>query len=131
MNGRVADRLQHKTQNMDTFVTNCKDAAVDGNYPSCGPVCPVRRLSIQWIGQPVRMGIKPTHSRPIEHDEFIQLCIVLLSMIDAKSYVRVEPVDRKVADKARQFRSQHYSKIRKIIAEDVNMQRKRRSSWSG
>eukprot|EP00971_Amphidinium_carterae_P305025 6061189-Amphidinium_carterae.1 len=64
------------------------------------------------------MGVKPTHSRPIDHDEFIQLCIVLLSIIDAESYVRIEPLDRKVADKAREFRSQ-----------DVNMQRQRRSSW--
>eukprot|EP00971_Amphidinium_carterae_P305026 6061190-Amphidinium_carterae.1 len=77
------------------------------------------------------MGVKPTHSRPIDHDEFIQLCIVLLSMIDPESYVRVKPLDRKVADKARQFRDQHYTKIRKIIAEDMNMQRQRLSSWSG
>eukprot|EP00971_Amphidinium_carterae_P270385 5365081-Amphidinium_carterae.1 len=62
MNGRVAERLQHKTQNMETFVRNCKDPAVEGNYPSCGLICPDRGLSIQWIGQPVRMGVLPPHS---------------------------------------------------------------------
>eukprot|EP00971_Amphidinium_carterae_P150601 2985371-Amphidinium_carterae.1 len=73
------------------------------------------------------MGIKPTHSRPIEHEEFIQLCIVLLSMIDPESYVTIEPVDRKVTDRARKFRSQYYATIKKIIDDDVNMQRQRRA----
>eukprot|EP00971_Amphidinium_carterae_P343388 6483119-Amphidinium_carterae.1 len=115
---------------MESFVTTCKNPAVDANYPSCGLICPDQHLSIQWIGQPVRMGVKPAHSRPIEQEEFIQLCIVLLSMIDPDSCVEIEPLDRKVADKARRFRSQHYSTIKKIIEEDVNMQRQRRASWS-
>eukprot|EP00971_Amphidinium_carterae_P156908 3110581-Amphidinium_carterae.2 len=130
MNGRVSERLQHQTKNMETFITSCKDPSVDANYPSCGVVCPDRHLSVQWIGQHVRMAVKPDHSRPIEPEEFIQLCIVLLAMIDPDSYVEVEPLDRKVANKARLYRSQHYSTIKKIIDEDVDKQRKRRSSWS-
>eukprot|EP00971_Amphidinium_carterae_P329432 6461877-Amphidinium_carterae.1 len=76
------------------------------------------------------MAEKPEHSRPIEHDEFIQLCEVLLSMIDPESYVRTDPVDRKVADKASKYRSLFYEQIRDIIKEDVDQQRKRRSSWT-
>eukprot|EP00971_Amphidinium_carterae_P319832 6357330-Amphidinium_carterae.1 len=59
------------------------------------PVCPDRRLSVEFIGQFVRVAVKPEHSRPVEHDEFLQLCMVLLSMIDPESYVEVEPLDRK------------------------------------
>eukprot|EP00971_Amphidinium_carterae_P313678 6234491-Amphidinium_carterae.1 len=73
------------------------------------------------------MGIKPTHSRPIEHEEFIQLCIVLLSMIDPESYVAIKPVDCKVTDRARKYRSQYYAAVKKIIDDDVNMQRQRRA----
>eukprot|EP00971_Amphidinium_carterae_P039138 769162-Amphidinium_carterae.1 len=85
MNDRVAERLK-KTQNMEIFTTNCKDPSVYSNYPSCGLICPDHRLSIQYVGQPVYMGKKPEHSRPIEQEEFIQLCIILLSMIDPDSY---------------------------------------------
>eukprot|EP00971_Amphidinium_carterae_P220376 4374866-Amphidinium_carterae.1 len=65
------------------------------------------------------MGVKPTHSRPITQEEFIQLCIVFLSMIDPASYVTIEPVDRKVTAKAKEFRSQHYATIKQIIEDDV------------
>eukprot|EP00971_Amphidinium_carterae_P275109 5458664-Amphidinium_carterae.1 len=41
-----------------------------------------QRLSVAWIGQLVQVAVKPERSRPIEHDEFLQLCSVLLSMID-------------------------------------------------
>eukprot|EP00971_Amphidinium_carterae_P022383 441361-Amphidinium_carterae.1 len=45
--------------------------------------------------------------------------MVLLSMIEPKSYVTVEPVDRKVADKARKYRSLFYEQIKDIIKDDV------------
>eukprot|EP00971_Amphidinium_carterae_P153743 3048408-Amphidinium_carterae.1 len=118
MNGRVADRLEVQTLNLRNFLTPCKDPSTYANYPACEVVCPDRRLSVEFIGQLVRVAVKPEHSRPIAHDEFIQLCTVLLSMIDPESYVTVEPVDRKIASKAREFRSQHYEQIRNIIKED-------------
>eukprot|EP00971_Amphidinium_carterae_P199794 3965642-Amphidinium_carterae.1 len=117
MNNKVAERLE-KTQNMEIFTTNCKDPAIHANYPSCGLICPDHRLSVQYVGQPVHMGMKPEHSRPITQEEFIQLCIVLLSMIDPASYVTIEPVGRKVTAKAKEYRSQHYATIKQIIDAD-------------
>eukprot|EP00971_Amphidinium_carterae_P208513 4137006-Amphidinium_carterae.1 len=70
------------------------------------------------------MGIKPEHSRPITQEEFIQLCIILLSMIDPASYVTIEPVDRKVTAKAKEYRSQYYVTIKQIIDADVQKQRR-------
>eukprot|EP00971_Amphidinium_carterae_P187870 3729405-Amphidinium_carterae.1 len=52
--------------------------------------------TLTQVGLP-QMGIKPTHSRDITSEEFIQLCVVLLSMVDPVSYIMVEPMDRKVA----------------------------------
>eukprot|EP00971_Amphidinium_carterae_P275914 5474902-Amphidinium_carterae.3 len=70
---------------MKIFTTQCKDPATFANYcyyPSCGLICPDHRLSVQYVGQPVRMGVKPTRSRHFTSEEFIQLCIVLFSMVD-------------------------------------------------
>eukprot|EP00971_Amphidinium_carterae_P062871 1244276-Amphidinium_carterae.2 len=104
--------------------TDCRNPAVDANYPSCGLICPDHLLSVQYIGQPVHMGKKPTYSRPIEHEELIQLCIFLLSMIDPDSYVTIEPADRKVTDRARNTGVNiYYSTVKKLIGDDVNMQR--------
>eukprot|EP00971_Amphidinium_carterae_P348496 6490521-Amphidinium_carterae.2 len=113
-NGRVADRLEVQTLSIKNFLTLCKDPSTYAKYPACKVFCPNRRLSVKVIGQLVRVAVKPKHSRPITHDEFIQLCTVLLSMIDPKSYVTIEPMDRKIADKARKFCSLHYVQIREI-----------------
>eukprot|EP00971_Amphidinium_carterae_P348948 6490758-Amphidinium_carterae.2 len=126
MNNNVAERLE-KVENMEVFTTQCQDPATHANYPSCGLICPDHRLSVQYVGQPVKMGIKPSNSRHISHEEFIQLCIVLLSMIGPASYVTIERLDRKVTGKAREHRSQHYATIKRIIDEDV--QKQRRVEW--
>eukprot|EP00971_Amphidinium_carterae_P129590 2566620-Amphidinium_carterae.1 len=68
--------------NLKSFLTPCKDPVTHANYPACKVVCPNRRLSCEFIGQLFRVAVKPEHSRPMEHDEFIQFCEVLLSMID-------------------------------------------------
>eukprot|EP00971_Amphidinium_carterae_P014893 293972-Amphidinium_carterae.1 len=90
MNNRVAERHE-KTQNMQIFTTQCKDPATFANYPSCGFSCPNAQLSVQHMGQPVRMGVKPSHSRymtSLLSEELIQLCAVLLSMVDPSSVQR-------------------------------------------
>eukprot|EP00971_Amphidinium_carterae_P177259 3515337-Amphidinium_carterae.1 len=43
-------------------------------------------------------------------------------MIDPESYVTIEPMDCKISDKARKFRSQRYVQIRDIIKEDVDQE---------
>eukprot|EP00971_Amphidinium_carterae_P298549 5931684-Amphidinium_carterae.2 len=128
MNNTVAERLE-KVQNMEMFTTQCKDPATHANYPSCGLICPDYRLSVSYVGQPVRMGIKPSHSRHITSEEFIELCIVLLSMVDPDSYVAAEPLDRKVTHKAMEYRSQHYNVIKQIIDDDIKKQRRSSCAW--
>eukprot|EP00971_Amphidinium_carterae_P297531 5911265-Amphidinium_carterae.2 len=64
LNNRVAEPLE-KVQNMTIFTTQCKDSATFANYPSCGLICPDARLSVQYVGQLVRMGVKPSRSRHI------------------------------------------------------------------
>eukprot|EP00971_Amphidinium_carterae_P156887 3110131-Amphidinium_carterae.2 len=107
---------------MTIFTTQCKDPATYANYPTCGFICPDARLSVQYVGQPVRMGVKPSRSPHITSEEFIQLCIVLLSMVDPASYPEVEPLDMKVANKAREFRSKRCGLIKQIIDSDIKKQ---------
>eukprot|EP00971_Amphidinium_carterae_P317260 6307333-Amphidinium_carterae.1 len=70
------------------------------------------------------MGVKPSHSRHITHEEFIHWRIVLLSMVDPESYVESEPLDKKVTAKAREYHSEHDNNIKNKCNDDIKMQRR-------
>eukprot|EP00971_Amphidinium_carterae_P231225 4588687-Amphidinium_carterae.1 len=98
-----------RIRNMSTFLANCKNPAIHANHPSCAPHCNV--------GQRVKMGKKPKHSRALTDMELKRLCNILLSMIDPDCYDRHSPTAKKISQKAHQML---YPKVKQIIVEDLS-----------
>eukprot|EP00971_Amphidinium_carterae_P114682 2271965-Amphidinium_carterae.1 len=66
-----------------------------------GSRCHDQRLSVTAFNMGVKMVVEPEHSRPMTKSELMQLCHVLLSMVDPKSCDRCTPSAKRISNESK------------------------------
>eukprot|EP00971_Amphidinium_carterae_P015605 308237-Amphidinium_carterae.2 len=64
----------------------CTDPQL-GDFPAFEPVCKDIRLSVRRIGQEVHIGEKDPRSRSLTSAELVQICEVMLALVDPSCYL--------------------------------------------
>eukprot|EP00971_Amphidinium_carterae_P048238 950100-Amphidinium_carterae.3 len=86
----------------------CADPRL-GDFPAFEPICMDDRLSVRHIGQDVHIGYKDPRSRSLTSVELIQICEVMLALVDPKNYPTSSKPMKKTSEAAATCRSKWYT----------------------
>eukprot|EP00971_Amphidinium_carterae_P349302 6490952-Amphidinium_carterae.2 len=91
------------------------------DFPEFEPVCKDIRLSVRCIGQEVHIGKKDPRSRSLTPTELIQICEVMLALVDPACYPWGTKSQKKTTEKAQQMRSKWYPSFANAVNEEMTI----------